>query len=313
MNRAPGLSVTAIFLLVGLVAGATRYTGTVSHGHVSTFQTPSLFSSSPPSGLVVGGSNAKSSLRKKLAHVVVQTRNGDVFSCTGSVIAPRFVLCAAHCFIFGSGKENRVYARRSYVLIGEKETDIKYFELPSNKYFMKHVYVHKKYEDNGYFRYDVAIVELKSSIATSLYSPMRLGRAPGKGGKRVIVSGYGVRGSFKQAGKKVKQAKVLFQKWNVCNEELGFSGANSEREEVCSTSVGFPNKGKTGICFGDSGGPIMIKSGSEYRQYGIASFFYGNLCESAGTVFVHQKVAFFLRRIEALVSRDKKRGWRKIK
>lgn len=307
--------VATLLLVLGsaaLVIGASRQTGVVYHGNVSNLKpaTPVLDS---PNELILGGSNAAAALRKRMALVVLETRNGDIYSCTASVISKSFILCAAYCFIFGSGKKNRVFAKNCYVLVGEKKTDIQYFSSPKNKYFMKQVFLWKKYKNNGVYRHDVALIELKQEIDNSLYIPMALVDAPSSGPKQVLVAGYGNKGSFKPSGKKVLQTKVLYQEWDVCDEEMGFQVANSEAEEVCSTSKGFPRKGKTGICFGDSGGPIVIKKGRKYTQYGIASYFYGELCESPGTVFVHQNVSYFLSKITAKVQRGKNNGWKKLK
>ena len=299
-------------LFVTLALGADKKTGKHYHGRSSTLRPSPPSFSTGPNQLIVGGFKAKNSLRKRLALVVIETRAGDVFSCTGSVISRKYILCAAHCFI-SSGKMNKVYAKKSYVLIGERGTDIKYFDNPANKYFMESVYVDRRYRNNGLFRYDVAVIELKKKISQSRYVPMSLGDAPSGAPGGVIVSGYGARGSFKNSGKSVMQAKVIYQNWDVCNKQLGFSVANSEEEEVCSTSKGFPEVGKTGICFGDSGGPIMRKSGDRYIQYGIASYFYGWLCEDSGSVFVHQRVSEYRSRIDSLVRSGRKTGWKRYR
>lgn len=287
--------------------------GALYHGRVTDIPNASPMAADT-SELIVGGSKAPKNIRKRMAMAVTVTRGGEVFSCTGSVISKKFILCAAHCFIFGSGKRNRVWAKNSYVLIGEKGTDLKFFESPENKYKMKQVFIIKKFKpQSAFFRDDVALVELKEEIKNSQFFPFTLGEAPDAAQKKVIASGYGAKGTTKDKPRKLLAAKLVYQDWNTCTDELGFSSGIRQAESVCLTSKGFPNQAKTGICFGDSGGPVVFKSGGSFVQFGIASYFFGELCEAKGTVYVYQRVSFYKAKIEGKVLRNKNNGWKKLK
>ncbi|KAI0558555.1 transmembrane protease serine 9 [Gracilaria domingensis] len=261
-----------------------------------------------PISLIVGGKRVPSKLRKHLARVIAVDSFGSLVTCTGSVIARKYILSAAHCFV---GFEIDIAA--SYVLVAEKSTKTKFFRSPRNKIFMKNVFVHRKYRDDGTYANDVALVELEEKIDDRFYSAIKLEKPPKESGTRIQAAGYGVRGSEKSEPKRVRRAKVLFQRWSVCDDHLGFQGATNRRKEICYTSLGFPKRGRTGTCFGDSGGPIVQRVDGKYEQVGITSSFYGDKCESAGAVMIAMRVRSYRRMIRRKVRKNRNRGWRRLR
>ncbi|PXF41054.1 Serine protease 30 [Gracilariopsis chorda] len=276
-----------------------------NHGRIADISEVNEFSQIP---LIIGGKKVPKKLLKSMARIVVEREDGFLSSCTGSVVSRNYVLCAAHCFVLPS----KALVRRSYVLVGEPSTKIKYFESPQNKYFVRNVWIHRKYKDNSLFKHDVALIQLQKKIDKKLYKPMALGAAPDEGRSKLTAAGYGVKGSNKGEPKRARRASVLYQEWDTCNEEAGYPIANSEKSEICYTSLKFPNKGKTGTCFGDSGGPITKKENGEYIQVGITSFFVGDLCESPGAIFVAQRVENYLKQINRKVKKNQSKGWKRL-
>lgn len=287
-------------------AQAIRQPFVEHHGRIADISQVKELEQTP---LIVGGKKVPKKLLKSMARVVVEREDGFLSSCTGSVVSRNYVLCAAHCFVLPS----KALVKSSYVLVGERTTKIKFFDSPRNKYFIKNVWVHRKYKDNGMFKDDVALIQLQEKINKKIYKPMELGDAPDDGPSKLTAAGYGVKGSNKGEPKRVRRASVLYQEWDTCNEQAGYPIANNEKSEICYTSLKFPRKGKTGTCFGDSGGPITKKKDGEYVQVGITSFFVGDLCESPGTIMVAQRVEKYLKQINRKVKKNKNRGWKRLR
>ncbi|CAN8075973.1 unnamed protein product [Agarophyton chilense] len=257
---------------------------------------------------IVGGKRVPARLRKHLARVFIETFSGILIACSGSVISPTYVLSAAHCFV----DPGAIDVSRSYVLVAERTTKSKYFRSPSNKIFMRNVFVHRRYRDDSSFANDIALVQLESDIPPRFLSPIALENPPTRSGSKLQAAGYGARGSGESVPRRVRRTDVLFQRWSVCDEELGFSGANNRRREFCYTSLDFPDKGRTGTCFGDSGGPILKREHGQFQQIGITSYFYGDRCNSAGAVMVAMNLSSYKKMIRRKVRRNRNRGWRRL-
>ncbi|PXF46032.1 Tryptase [Gracilariopsis chorda] len=259
-----------------------------------------------PDPLIVGGKKAPKKLRKHLAHVIIVDVFGDVYGCSGTVVGKKYVLTAAHCF------DSYFEKSESFVLIAEKSTGEMLFTWPDNKYFMKNVYVHYRFSFRDYLENDVALVELDEDLSKKLYKPIKFGSPPEESFTKIEVAGYGLKGSDKKKPKRVSLGKVLFQEWGVCYDELGFHLGNSESHEFCYTSLQFPDKGKTGTCSGDSGGPVLKKDGRKYVQIGIISYYVGEKCESPGTIMVAQNLQKYKKMISNKVMKNKNKGWKKL-
>ncbi len=159
--------------------------------------------------------------------------------------------------------------------------------------------------------HDVALIQLKHRIKKSQFTPMEFGNPPSSSPTNVIVAGYGVKGSGKSSPQYVSQATVVYQSKKVCNDWLGFKASNG-RSEICTTSLGFPKKGKMESCFGDSGGPLIHKSDGKIRLIGVISYFYGDKCQSPGAADYSMSVSFYKKQILRLVRKGKRKGWRKM-
>jgi len=192
---------------------------------------------------IVGGRIAKKKFRKHLALLIAVRKSGGADSCTATIIGRKWLLTAAHCF-----DVNDLDIFNSYAYPGIRSAN------PSpnkNAFFLDAVYIHKKYRANSAFdnRHDIAVAELSTNLGSFLYNPIKIGEAP-RAGTRVIAAGYGV---LTEEGKPARYAmytKVVAQDFDTCADREGFSTFRFLKNDlqVCATSLGFPDEGRTDTC-----------------------------------------------------------------
>jgi trypsin len=217
------------------------------------------------SQLVVGGKDTPT-VRGYLSGLR-QSKSGENF-CLGSLIAPKFVLTAAHCVAGASF---------SHVSVGSMYVAT---EIDGEQIKVKRAIVHPNY-DAATFRYDYAIVELEY---ISIQSPILLYNGSGEeaaAGKRLTFFGYGASSADKNAGKiqyvdlpvvDKKQCKAVLQ-LSVLDDTMMCAGGE-EGKDACS---------------GDSGGPLVYHSKSPASLVAMASS--GRGCGIKGLPAVYAVVA----------------------
>ncbi|MBA2607879.1 MAG: serine protease [Actinobacteria bacterium] len=208
-----------------------------------------------PSQAIVGGTNVAAGAYPFMASV--QSR-GSHF-CGGSVIAPQWVLTAAHCVpdSNAAGLTVRVGSNNNTsggTVIGVTQ-----------------VLVHPSF--NGTY-HDAALLKLVGAVPTSVKA-ITLSNAPANDnlevtGTPVTVAGWG---DFNPAtlgllaGPTLKEAAVKVVDDNACH---GTTTGTAAITTVCAAAPGKDS------CQGDSGGPLFWKSGTTRIQIGIVS--HGFLC-----------------------------------
>ncbi|RWS21732.1 transmembrane protease serine 2-like isoform X4, partial [Leptotrombidium deliense] len=244
-----------------------------------------------PGFRIVGGANATQGL---IPWQVALTSGSSVI-CGGSIIAPSWVLTAAHCY---DGFANNTYvnpSKKYYAIAGSLLK--KGAKIGQRREIEKMIF-HPKF--NSRLFADIMLLKLKTPFkygptpsnnqyATAI-GPICLPESNSKEWtyKGVTkVSGFG-----RMEHKGDKSETLRFIRVNVVDDKLCYKRYAKEKSKypfdhntmVCCGSL---QKG-IATCSGDSGGPFVGRLGDHYIQIGIVS--YGASCGKNGTPSVFVKV-----------------------
>ncbi len=199
--------------------------------------------------------------------------------CGGNLIAPNWVLTAAHCLVDEAGKPDAL-PDDILVVAGAQNLN----NIPTKNFFrVKQVFIHPSFViSKGTPDADVALLEL----STPTNQPaMSIEGNPFVGDFATAV-GWGLTEMGGETSRRLREVEVPIVSNQVCNTNTAYRGGITDNM-LCA---GFDEGGKDS-CSGDSGGPLMVQSAGRWEQAGIVSF--GEGCALPGKYGVYTRVAKF--------------------
>ncbi|XP_033822058.1 elastase-1-like [Periophthalmus magnuspinnatus] len=223
---------------------------------------------------VVGGEDAKPNSWPWQISLQYQSGSNYYHTCGGTLIAPGWVMTAAHCVdSFG-----RVYR----VVLGEH--DLRVNSGTEQIKPVKDIYIHPQWDSyrvsNGY---DIALLRLSSDATLNAY--VQLGTLPPDGqilphDNLCYITGWGRTSTGGPLPDILQQAILPLVGYKECTAP-DWWGSTVKDTMVCAGG------GEKSGCNGDSGGPLNCMVNNKYVVTGIASFVSGYGCnyEKKPTVF----------------------------
>jgi V8-like Glu-specific endopeptidase len=185
-----------------------------------------------------------------------------VAACSGTVIAPRAVLTAAHCLADGITALVKVY-RGS----GLQVDSVSFTPYPG-------------YSENNPNALDAGVVITAEDLQRPTV-PLLNSRDP-RVGEQAVVAGWG-----------------LDQNDVGTTLRAGFTSVSQVGPVYLQTQ--FTTTGASGICNGDSGGPLLVLQNGAWVVAGITSGLNGSGCVSGTAYFANVRNADILAFIQRLV------------
>jgi secreted trypsin-like serine protease len=227
-----------------------------------------------PSSAVVGGRDAAPGAYPAVAEI----RFGSSFLCTGTLIAPTWVLTAGHCSsITGAAVASPAAwpAPLIDVRIGSVTPGA------GERAPVRRVIVQPNYLVNS--GYDIALLELS---APSTKTPAKVAGAGGTGlwapGTLETIVGFGATSEGGDVADTLQEAQVPITTDAYC------ANAYSDFDAVSMVCAGFP-EGGVDTCQGDSGGPMFGRDASGTLKV-VGATSWGEGCARPGKPGVYARV-----------------------
>lgn len=277
--------VANISLLIGLQVFASEVTVKTANNQLGL------------STAVINGEKITPNQAPFFARLILHRQGSNTFAdvCGGTIVNDRYIMTAAHCVggdVFSNGwseDDLRVLVKNP------SGSDVYVQEFKD----VKTITQHPDYNESDLWINDIAILELSYPITDNVQSitlPQDFGDYSAQSVYQIF--GLGQTSSNDTSGADyLLTADVRPLTDSQCASLV--SGYHSQ-ETLCAN--GFPNKPYTGICRGDSGGPLTyLDNDGSYQQIGIVS--YGSsVCESPSIPSVFTEVLNYTTWIERLTS-----------
>lgn len=235
-----------------------------------------------------------------MVKILITVKNNKQYICSGSLIAPGWVLTAGHCISpewestgIDETKSIIVYAGDSITSKSKKYFTATSYNVFRHPRFMRDaMLIHNNSIRGLFYRYDIALIKLGKIPVDQEGSPLLTislnldkHKYLQKDGQMSLILGWGMEDAVDMIFNELKQAVIPIIS-TLRKSELGDQHLGSE------FIAGYPN-GETIMCNGDSGGSLLVWDPKQNRWIIQGVYAYrGSACGIWGSYSVFGRIAY---------------------